>query len=315
MRSHYSTLIKVAFFCLWAIFLPRVAHADALTLRDQQSPNTPPSPISSLSGWGGQYWDNTTLTGDPVLERVDPAINFSWGNNAPDPRLPADGFSVRWKRKISVIEGRYRISVQADDGVRVYVDSVLLIDSFNARGIVAKTAYVTLQPGNHDIQVDYVDHTGQATIKVDIVRMNVAVESTTRTLRPTYAQQQPWQGEFFNNTTLSGAPIYTEKFASLNFNWGTRSPALTIKRDSFSARYSKREYFNAGTYRFISKADDGLRVYVDGKLIVNEWRQQQNSKINQIRVLTLTQGWHDIRVEYFDWQSTALLQVYWEQQN
>src|SRR5919202_2777710 len=48
--------------------------------------------------WTGVYFANTTLTKPPVFVRDDPEINFDWGTGSPNPSVPADNFSVRWKR-------------------------------------------------------------------------------------------------------------------------------------------------------------------------------------------------------------------------
>ena len=62
------------------------------------------------------------------MVRNDQAINFDWGYDAPVAGLAADEFSVRWTRTVNFAAGYYRISVRADDGVRLWLDDGLLID-------------------------------------------------------------------------------------------------------------------------------------------------------------------------------------------
>ena len=65
------------------------------------------------------------------LVRYDQAIDFSWGADAPAENLPADGFSVRWTRDVRLDQGRYRVHAVVDDGVRLYIDGALVIDSYS----------------------------------------------------------------------------------------------------------------------------------------------------------------------------------------
>src|SRR5690606_31749709 len=78
--------------------------------------------------WRGEYWDNASFDGLPVIVRNDPAVNFRWEFEPPDPRLPADNFSIRWSRQENVPAGTYRFSMNAAGPVRVFVDGEVIID-------------------------------------------------------------------------------------------------------------------------------------------------------------------------------------------
>lgn len=74
---------------------------------------------------------------------------------------------------------------------------------------------------------------------------------------------------------------------------------------------TKREYLGAGNYRFIVAADDGIRMFVDGKLVVNDWQPARNH-ISRSTGLALDTGFHEIVVEYFNQGSSSQLNVTWE---
>jgi len=51
-------------------------------------------------GWYATYWNNTTLTGEPVLVRCESTLNHNWGGESPAPGVNGDYFSARWMRYI-----------------------------------------------------------------------------------------------------------------------------------------------------------------------------------------------------------------------
>ncbi len=61
--------------------------------------------------------------GAPVLERVDPSLDFDWADRAPAPGLDDDSFSVRWTGEIvAPVTGRYTIGVRAATQFRLFLD-------------------------------------------------------------------------------------------------------------------------------------------------------------------------------------------------
>ncbi len=121
-----------------------------------------------------------------------------------------------------------------------------------------------------------------------------------------------WFAEYFNNTGLSGSPAYSANVQAVNFNWVTGSPNPAVQVDGFSARFTTRQYFNAATYTFTGGADDGIRVYVDGNLIIDQWHDE--SFTNYSANVTLAAGGHDVRVEYYENTNFAGVQLTWQQQ-
>ena len=80
-----------------------------------------------------------------------------------------------------------------------------------------------------------------------------------------------WQASYWNNTSLSGSPVLQRSESNLDYNWGMGSPGPGVYADGFSTRWTRYLDLEAGTYRFTATSDDGLRLYVDGSLLINEW--------------------------------------------
>ncbi len=93
--------------------------------------------------------------------------------------------------------------------------------------------------------------------------ISTPVDDTTYTAR--YVPSQPFTGRYYDNTTFSGAPVVTRQDANVNFAWGEGSPDPALPVNGFSVRWTKTQQFGAGRYRITAVADDGLRLFIDGR--------------------------------------------------
>lgn len=113
----------------------------------------------------GEYFSNQTLAGQPVLTRNDAAINFDWGAGTPDPSIPVDRFSVRWTKNHNFTAGNHSFKLTGDDGIRLYIDDVLVINGWKDQAVTTYTATKSLTAGVHKIRVEYYDRKGGAIAK------------------------------------------------------------------------------------------------------------------------------------------------------
>jgi beta-glucosidase len=122
----------------------------------------PPDGTPGEHGLRGEYFDNQTFSGSPRIVRIDPQINFTWAMGSPDTLIPRDNFSVRWTGKlVAPSSGTYRIGASTDDGVRLWIDGKLLIESWFDRGATLDVATVKLEAGReYDLRIDYYENTG-----------------------------------------------------------------------------------------------------------------------------------------------------------
>ena len=251
---------------------------------------TPTSP--TYPDWRGEYFANTTLLGTPVVVRNDRDVNFNWGRNAPAAGVPADNFSVRWTRQLSFpVTQPYRFVLRSDDGVRLWIDGALIIDEWHTAASTAYTRDVNLSAGWHAVRIEYYEGGGDAYVQFRI-----------ETVPQTFPN---WKGEYFANKTLSGLPALTRNDAAISFDWGQGAPANGLPVDNFSARWTRTLNFNAGVYRFSLKSDDGVRLWIDGILQIDEWHNSSGQTFT--RDVQLGTGNHNLRIEYFENTGGALV--------
>jgi hypothetical protein len=119
------------------------------------------TPPGTFPDWMGEYFDNPYLLGEPRERRNDPALNFNWGSGAPVSRLAPDNFSVRWTRREHFAAAGYTFSATADDGIRVWVGDILVIDGWVPQQARTYTRTLYLN-GTYPVRVEYFEQGGQA---------------------------------------------------------------------------------------------------------------------------------------------------------
>ena len=221
------------------------------------------APTHAAPQWNASYWNNMTLSGPPALQRVELSNpNFNWGHGSPAPGIVQDDhFSARWQTSTHFDPGRYRFTVKSDDGVRLWVGSQLVIDEWHDASNITYTAEIDVTTtGSMAIMIDYYENLGDASIATSWERVGGT------------AQTGATKAEYFNNMYLEGQPALVRYVNEINYNWGLGSPAPgIINSDHFSARYTRSMNLPAGSYRFTAKADDGIRLWINGQLVIDQW--------------------------------------------
>jgi len=272
------------------------APPEPITPTPTPVPTVSPTP-SVISAWRGEYYANPNLSGSPILVRDDAAIDFIWGSDSPVPDLPQDNFSIRWSRDWSFERGLYRFHLAVDDGARLWLDGRLIIDTWRDGDARELTADYALDEGPHHLQLEYFERTGHAEIGLWWDKITVS-------------SYPDWQGEYWSNQNLSGSPIFVRNDGDINFHWGIGAPVAGFPDSNFSVRWSRWVTFVPGIYRFQARADDGIRVFVDNQLVLNEWHSSQGTQLYSID-LNLSDS-HHLVVEYHEQAGSALAEFWWE---
>jgi len=132
-------------------------------------------------GLYAEYFNNKELKGKPVYTTTEKSINFDWGfgpivpSSGPGSPKPGvvnhDKWSARWTGKLlSPGEGFYEIGIQADNGVKVFLDNELLIDSWTdeAPGKFKVTKFKFDKTGKYDLRVEFYENIGSCRCKMGI---------------------------------------------------------------------------------------------------------------------------------------------------
>lgn len=143
---------------------PPVGAEPAPEPEPDPQPAPEPVPDTVYGGLYAEFFNNTDLSGSPVLTRTDARLDFNWRSSAPDPAVPPDQFSVRWTGKVKPrYSGTYTFTTISDDGIRVWVNGQLIIDSWFKQSWTERKGSISLAADQlYDLKVEYYEGTGDA---------------------------------------------------------------------------------------------------------------------------------------------------------
>lgn len=122
--------------------------------------------------------------------------------------------------------------------------------------------------------------------------------------------QQGLLGEYFDNTDLKGKPVLRRVDKQIDFNWKMNAPAADLPADHFSIRWTGT-LVPAESGQLVLSGDDGIRMYVDGKLVVDLW--QRGAANRSLYLVDLEAGKrYDLRIEYFEYELNANVSLCWK---
>lgn len=281
-----------------------------------------PAMAQSGAVWRAEFYNNGTLSGTPALVRNDNQIGFNWGTGSPDAAVQADGFTVRWATDVSLAAGTYRFYAQADDNIRVTFNFGFqpVIDTFADTSKVGQLVSGDVSvPSNgvYHIQVDYRELTDQAYAYVTFA--NLASNPNFPGFPGQQPGQQPptgggtvpvpggtWTAQYYANNGLLGDPVAIFTEGSPTHNWGSGTPLPSVPADNFSARWSSVQNLAGGNYNVTVRADDGVRVFVNGTLLIDEWHSASGATYS--RNVGLFTGANTFVVEYFELGGNAFIE-------
>jgi hypothetical protein len=279
------------------------------------------------TGLLGQYFKNMTLTGPPALKRVDAQINFDWGEGAPAEGFPADQFSVRWSGQVQApATGKFKLIFETDDGVRVWLNGKLVVEDWTDRAPTESIAEVVLEDGKrYDIIIEYFENGGGASAKFlwsgpSTLKQPVpSFRLTPKELAPPPeldvtklpADTRGLVGHYFKGRNFAGKPALRID-PEIAFDWGMGDPGMRgLGPDDFCVRWTGQvKADKTGTHTFFTETDDGVRLWVNGTKLVDQWVDQGTTEFKG--EINLEAGkTYDLVMEYYENNGDAVAKLFW----
>ena len=143
----------------------------------------------------------------------------------------------------------------------------------------------------------------------------ISTPSASTTYTATFAPSQVGTGNglaavYYDNPDFTGATV-SRVDPTVNFDWGTGAPAPGIGPDTFSVRWIGQVQAQVTqTYTFYTTSDDGVRLWVNGALIVDNWTDHAATENSGTIALTAGQK-YDVRMEFYESGGLATARLSW----
>ncbi len=166
-NSHTGALIVIKSYLIFAITALNVYLGFLPGIKIPTSDNVLSNSVSSVSlnTFIGSYYKGTNFETLKVSGVESASVGFDWGNNTPYKSIGRNGFSVRWNGTFDFKNSAtYKFTAAYDDGFRLYVDGIPVIDDWKPGGIRSDTKEISLAAGQHNLQVDYFENIGNSRV-------------------------------------------------------------------------------------------------------------------------------------------------------
>lgn len=304
-------------YIIWRTPAPALVLALVLALIAWPSAGFTPGSTASAAQpasavWTAQFYNNIYLTGTPALETQYETLELNWGTGSPAEEVDANNFSARFATDVYFEAGTYRFYLRADDAVQLRFDFPFDnqpdISTFeNPRPGETVSIDLDVAEGMRHVQIDYRELSGAASVYVSWQQVDDGSVPTPPDFgAPPPQDETPWTAQYFANRDLVGTPVVTGAEARPFYNWGTGTPAAGVPADGFSARWSSTLSLAGGLYDVSANADDGIRVFVDGTLVINEFHTATPQTYTV--TLELAPGDHTFVIEYYEDTGVAFIE-------
>ncbi len=268
-------------------------------------------------GLEGTYFGKMDLSGKKV-SRIDPQVDFQWGDDSPADGIPRDHFSARWEGEVQApASGKFRFYIVTDDGGRLWVNDRLLVDQWRDQSPTEGSGEMDVEKDRrYPIKFEFYERTSGAMAKLfwsgpsldkEIIRNQHLFHKKSSV--PS-AESGGLIGAYFKGKAFNGSARYRID-QKIDFDWKDGSPMEGIPRDHFCIRWEGRlKVLESRPYTFHVSADDGVRLWVNGERMIDQWSDgvfQLKSK-----AIELESGQeYDLRLEHYENAGQARARLAW----
>jgi hypothetical protein len=104
-----------------------------------------------------------------------------------------------------------------------------------------------------------------------------------------------------------------QRTEAVNFGWSSNSPGPGVNANNFSVRWTgKVEASSTGNYQFQTVSNDGVRLWINGVLVINNWTSHATSTDTSASIALTNGTRYAVTMEYYDVSGTAVARLRWK---
>lgn len=276
---------------------------------------------TSLAGKGtglmGTYFSRPGFKGKSVY-RIDEVVDFHWGMERPMFDVNRDYFSIRWTGEVEApVTGAYTFHIDANDGGVLTVGEGLKIGQFDEQVGYVTNGKMKLEGGKrYPLTLDFHDNYGSAHARLEWSGPGIPKSVIPRRqLHPVLpgseklSASQGLLGCYFRNRFFYG-DVLARVDSRIEFNWD-KGPAKDFVSDNYSVRWMAQLRANHdGEHTFFVTAEEGIRLWLGGQLLINEMRNQTRQEFAPKLMLEKDQR-YDLRMEMVNRRGGPTVKMEW----
>jgi len=290
--------------------------------------NTQPGLRAEFFAFASEVEDFPVIPADkkPTVQRVDKTIDVDAGDGAWPGTELSEHFYIRWTGKLRIPQdGKYTFFLNSDDGSRLFIGGKQVVDNGGLHAAEEKSEEVELKAGDHDLKLEFFQNEGEAVCKFSWQPpgKDKEIVPATALLCPALeaaAGKSGLQAEFFAlDSALEDFPaIPADKKPTvqrvdktIDVDAGDGAWPGTELSTHFYIRWTgKLRIPQGGKYTFFLNSDDGSRLFIGGKQVVdNGGLHAAEEKSEEVE---LKAGDHDLKLDFFQNEGEAVCKFSWQ---
>ena len=286
------------------------AQSTATVTVDVQDWKTPDAVTGAVAGLQARYYYVPPLDGSlgsmPALSnpfKVETVQTLSYASTSGQVGSSGllDKVAMRCTGKLNLpTADTYTFYLTADDGAKLYIDGTLRVDNDGIHTMQERSASVSLSAGLHDVRVDYYDATGPSGLRLELRSSTIARAEIPGSMWTSPGVQVAYY-QLDSSLLPPLAALVPEKTQLVTtvdypFSWGTfAGSGRNVNAGAVFEGYMTVP--SDGVYFFDLTSEDGSKLYIGDKLVVNN--DGVHNRVSMTGGAALKAGSHKTRIEYF----------------
>jgi autotransporter-associated beta strand protein len=269
------------------------------------------APGAQPPGLHTEIYGNAGLSGTPYLVTTQMMVEVNFRTGAPAMGAPIDNFSLRWTGRVHApATGTYGFRTIADDGTRLWIGDTRIIDDWRGHPVTTNEAWIALAGGeHHPLRLEYFDNVASGSVVLEWLTPG-SPRWTTVPYEVLSPSTNGVRAQYFSVTNFTGM-VRSRIDPVVDFDWTGTIPEPGISSERFSVRWTGvLRAPTTGEYTLQTVSDDGVRLWLDDQLCIDNWTDHASTTDSVTLQLTADRLYR-IRMDYYQGVGGSVARLVW----